>query len=145
MRKSYFFILLVLSFIIVFSGCLGGRTNPSPNEAWDPNGLACRGVKLVGEGVPVEVHKLDDGYCYPVGIFTKPTPIDQCDSSHFHYKLISIDGYKTRTDDDECGAAKVTDIENTGLIFVGEDVVNSWNETWSDTVEGEDDLLDFIL
>ncbi len=143
--------LALLAFVILTGeGCLGGRVAPEPTtkhgEPLDGSGLNCRNIDLAGDGAPVHVFKLDDGRCYPSGIFTKPTAPDKCRHTHYHYTLLSLDGETSRHDEGkDCGAATNDDVENKGTVYVSNDVINAWNEKWKTLSAPGTDVGDFSI
>jgi len=152
MNHSYKLFLAFACIALIGQGCLGGPVALEPADSngtlLDASGLNCRGVRLDGStGVPVDVIKLDDGYCYPEGIFTKPTEPDECRSNHFHYTLVSIDGSKSRENIGACGAASTSDFENKGTIYVNPEIVNNWNALWPNAYQGGEanSTFEFLL
>ncbi len=129
---------LVLLFSALLSACF--RASPRDNDPIrndaaagliDVNEFYCQLMNVERGGVPVEVHRLDDDRCYPVGIFANPTAPDRCEYDHFHYTLISLDGtYRTDERHPDCGAATVNDIEGTGTYYITHAQAVEWNELW---------------
>lgn len=121
-------IMLFAAFsVLIMSGCDNHQT---PVAESSPNDLYCKNLSTLGS-VPVKVHRLDDQYCYPVGIFANPTDPDKCSGTHYHYNLISLDGHERPDEGADCGAAKQSDIEATGYYYVSPKVIESWNELWA--------------
>ncbi len=151
MKKTTIATVAMLSILIISTGCFPQKETVadqvrSLEENLDPNGLNCRNLTLSGDGAPVDVQKLDDGYCYPTGIFTTPTDPDQCESTHYHYTLLSLDGSQTRNDEGHpCGAAKQTEFLGKGTVHVGNDVIETWNAKWKEISTPDKSPKDFKL
>ncbi len=94
------------------------------------NSFHCNGMMLNSGINAVEVHKLHDGKCYPVGIFSKPTAPDLCKYDHFHYPLLSLDGVIRGENDPNCGSATTEDIAETGTYYVTSAMAREWNQKW---------------
>ena len=140
MKVSFQFTLPFIALLLIGQGCFGGPVAIEPKAAdgqpLDASGLNCANLTLDGDGEPIDVFKLDDRHCYPAQLFSNPTEPDACDSTHYHYTLLSLDGSQTREDGGrDCGAASNSDIENKGTIYVGSDVMESWNDAWSEISE----------
>ncbi len=99
-------------------------------ELAERNSFYCGGMQLNSGLNKIEVHKLHDGKCYPVGIFSKPTPPDLCKYDHYHYPLLSLDGVLRGENDPNCGSATSEDIAETGFYYVTSFMANEWNRKW---------------
>jgi hypothetical protein len=130
---------------LYFKVAWGGPVPPDPTEGLDPNGLSCKNVELTAGEATVDVYKLEDGYCYPAGIFTKPTAPDGCEFDHYHYTLLSIDGTQSRLDEGDCGAATSMEVENKGPIHVSTETVEKWNLDWAALQTEADEASEFTL
>lgn len=132
------YLVLSLFTIIILTACNKAAvdlSDPVQSDAAagliEKNDFECEGVDIIKGGVPVEVHKLNDYRCYPVGIFENPTPPDECDFDHFHYTLVSLDGvYRRNEDDPDCGAATTFNIIHTGTYYISHELATEWNELW---------------
>jgi hypothetical protein len=105
------------------------ETNTVVTESIPESTVSCFGMGTTGS-VPVEVYKLNDGHCYPMGIFTKPTDPDGCDYDHYHYSLLAIDGHVREDDGSPCGAASNEDKEASGTYYMSSAEIKEWNKKW---------------
>lgn len=122
-----------LGLVMMMMACVpieeGISTTPDIPEENTKN-FACKDVTEDPSAGPVAVWRLDDGYCYPVGIFSKPTKADECLFQHFHYPLLALGGYVRSEEEDSCGMATSQEFDATGIVHVKEEVIREWNQQW---------------